>query len=77
VGTTIQLDKKVRDRLRELKIHPKESYNKVVERLLALRTDEGELSEETIRDIEQSLEDVKAGRTMSMKEVKQRLKNDF
>lgn len=77
MGTTIQLDKKVRDRLRELKIHPKESYNKVVERLLALRTDEGELSEETIRDIEQSLEDVKAGRTMSMKEVKQRLKNDF
>jgi predicted transcriptional regulator len=76
VGTTIQLDKKVRDRLRELKIHPKESYNKVVERLLALRTDEGELSEETIRDIEQSLEDVKAGRTMSMKEVKQRLKKE-
>ena len=76
MGTTIQLDKKVRDRLRELKIHPRESYNKVVERLLALRTDEGELSEETIRDIEQSLEDVKAGRTMSMKEVKQRLKKE-
>jgi predicted transcriptional regulator len=74
VATTIQLDKKVRDRLRELKIHPKESYNKVVERLLALRTEEGELSEETIRDIEQSLEDVKAGRTMSMKEVKKSLK---
>lgn len=77
MGTTIQLDKKTRDKLKELKIHPKESYNKVVERLLALRTDEGELSEETIRDVEQSLEDVKAGRTMSMKEVKQRLKNDF
>ncbi len=77
MGTTIQLDKKVRDRLRNLKIHPKESYNKVVERLLALRTDEGELSEETIRDIEQSLEDVKAGRTISMKDVKQRLKNDL
>jgi predicted transcriptional regulator len=76
VDTTIQLDKKVRDRLKELKIHPKESYNKVVERLLALRTDEGELSEETIRDIEKSLEDVKAGRTMSMKEVKQRLKKE-
>ncbi|HEV8404731.1 MAG TPA: hypothetical protein VGQ13_02375 [Nitrososphaera sp.] len=77
MGTTIQLDKKVRDRLRDLKIHPKESYNKVVERLLALRTDEGELSEETIRDIEQSLEDVRAGRTISMKHVKQRIKNDL
>lgn len=74
MGTTIQLDKNIRDRLKELKIHPRESYNKVVERLLALRTDEGELSEETIRDIELGLEDVKAGRTLSMKEVKQRLK---
>jgi predicted transcriptional regulator len=74
VGTTIQLDKKVRDKLKELKLHPRESYNKVVERLIAMRTDEGELSDETIREIEQSLEDVKAGRTLSMKEVKQRLK---
>lgn len=74
MGTTIQVDKKTRDRLKELKIHPKESYDKVVERLLALRTDEGELSAETIRGIEQSLEDIKAGRTLSMNEVKQRLK---
>ncbi|AFU57033.1 hypothetical protein Ngar_c00830 [Candidatus Nitrososphaera gargensis Ga9.2] len=74
MDTTIQIDKKTRDKLKELKIHPKESYNNVVERLLALRIDEEELSEETIRDIEQSLEDVKAGRTLSMQEVKQRLK---
>ena len=74
MGTTIQLDNDTRDRLKELKIHPRESYNKVVERLLALRSDEGELSEETVRDIELGLEDIKAGRTLSTKEVKQRLK---
>jgi predicted transcriptional regulator len=74
MGTTIQLDKKVRDKLKELKLHPNESYNKVVERLISIKTDEGELSEETIRAIEQSLEDIKAGRTLSMNEVKQRLK---
>ena len=74
MATTIQLDKKVRDKLKELKLYPGESYNKVVERLIAIKTDEGELSEQTIRDIEQSLEDIKAGRTLSMKEVKQRLK---
>lgn len=74
MDTTIQIDKKTRDKLRDLKIHPGESYGKVVERLLSLRTDEGELSEETIRGIEQSLEDIKSGRTLSMKEVKQRLK---
>jgi predicted transcriptional regulator len=74
MATTIQLDKKVRDRLKQLKIHPRESYNNVVERLIELRTDEGELSEDTIRDIEKSLEDVRAGRTLSMNEVKRRLK---
>lgn len=73
MGTTIQLDKKVRDKLKELKLYPGESYNKVVERLISIKSDEGELSEETIRDIEQSLEDIKAGRTLSMGEVKQRL----
>lgn len=74
MATTIQLDKKVRDKLKELKLHPGESYNKVVERLISIKTDEGELSEETIKDIERSLEDIKAGRTLSMKQVKQRLK---
>ncbi len=74
MDTTIQIDKKTRDKLRDLKIHPRESYGKVVKRLLSLRTDEGELSDETIRGIEQSLEDIKSGRTLSMKEVKQRLK---
>ena len=74
MATTIQLDKKVRDRLKELKLHPRESYNAVVERLIELRTDEGILSEDTIRDIELSLEDVRAGRTLPMSEVKKRLK---
>lgn len=74
MATTIQIDKKVRDKLKQLKIHPRESYNNVIERLIELRTDEGELSEDTIRDIEKSLEDVRAGRTLSMNEVKKRLK---
>ena len=74
MATTIQIDRKVRDKLKQLKIHPRESYNNVVERLIELRTDEGELSEDTIRDIEKSLQDVRAGRTLSMNEVKKRLK---
>ena len=74
MATTIQIDKKVRDKLKQLKIHPRESYNNVVERLIELRTDEGELSEDTMRDIEKSLEDIRAGRTLPMNEVKKRLK---
>jgi len=74
MDTTIQLDKKVRDRLKELKIHPRESYSKVLERLLTIRTEDRELTEQTIRDIEKSLDDIKAGRTLSMNVVKKRLK---
>ena len=72
--TTIQLDKKVKAKLDALKIHPRESYSKVVERLVEIRSDEGVLSEETIKDIERSLEDIRAGRTLSMKEVERRLR---
>jgi hypothetical protein len=74
LAPTIQRDKKVREKLKQLKIHPRESYNKVVERLIESRTEERELSEDTIRDVEKSLEDVRAGRTLSMTEVKRRLK---
>jgi len=74
MAPAIQIDKMVREKLKQLKIHPRESYDNVVERLIELRTDEGDLSEDPIRDIEKSLEDVRAGRTLSMTEVRRRIK---
>ena len=71
--TTIQVEKKLRDRLAGLKLHPRESYNKVIERLVDIRTDEGVLSEETILNIEKGLEDVRNGRTLSTKEARHKL----
>jgi predicted transcriptional regulator len=73
VRTTIQVDKKVKERLRKLKIHPDESYNAVLERLIQLQVDACELSKEAVREIERGLEDARAGRTISMKEIKERL----
>jgi hypothetical protein len=72
MDTTIQIEKGVKNKLDGLKIHPKESYNKVIERLIEIGTDEGELSDEAIRGIEKSLEDIKAGRILTMKQVKER-----
>ena len=72
MGTTIQVEKGVKNKLDSLKIHPKESYNKVIERLIKIGTDEGELSDEAIIGIEKSLEDIKAGRILTMKQVKER-----
>jgi predicted transcriptional regulator len=42
-------------------------------RLNKIKTDEGELSPQTIKRIKKSLEDIKAGRTYSTEEVKKKL----
>ena len=71
--TTIQVDKKIKDKLDAMKVHPKESYNEIIDRLISVSYDDEELSDETIEDIEESLEQVRQGRTISNEELKERL----
>lgn len=71
--TTIQIDKKVKDRLESMKAHPKESYNEIIDRLISISYDEQELSEQTVKNIEEALEDIKRGRLYTTKQVKERL----
>ena len=72
MATTIQLEERIKDKLEEIKIHPRETYSRVIERLI--RNDmEDELSPQSIRNIEVALEDIKKGRLHSTKEVKKRL----
>jgi len=74
MATTIQLEEKVKNKLEEMKIQPRETYNKVIERLINICTeDEEELSPQAIKGIELALEDIKKGRVYSTKEVKKRL----
>jgi len=75
-STTIKINTVLKDRLNTLKIHPRESYNEVIERLVAMAVDEEPLSEETIRDLERSLEDLKAGRVYTLEEVMAELKKE-
>ncbi|NLB01725.1 MAG: hypothetical protein GX837_12355 [Methanomicrobiales archaeon] len=75
-STTIKIDVELRDRLNALKVHPRESYNEVIERLAEMAIDEEPLSEETIRRIEQSLEDLRAGRIYTLEEVMTELKEE-
>jgi len=75
-STTIKIDTELKDRLNTLKIHPRESYNDVIERLVAIAVDEEPLSQETIRDLERSLEDLKAGRVYALDEVMAELKEE-
>jgi predicted transcriptional regulator len=55
--------------LTSLKKHSKESYNSVVERLINMAVDSEPLSEETIKIIEEGLEDIKKGRYYTEEQV--------
>lgn len=70
--TTIQLDEKIKEKLEEMKTNPRETYSSVIEKLIENEENE-ELSPQTIKNIEEALEDVKKGRVYSTKDVKKRL----
>ena len=68
----LKYKEKIKNKLEELKIHPREPYSRVIERLVKYSSEEEELSPETIENIERALEDVKKGRTYSTGEVKKK-----
>jgi len=74
MATSIQLEKRTKAKLEKLKIFPRESYDDVVNRLLNVtEEDEGILSEKTIRDLEEGVADIKAGRVYTSEQVKKKL----
>lgn len=71
MATTIQISK---DLLKELKLHKmydKESYEDIIWDLLE---DTKELSDETLRDIKKSEEEIKKGKVHTLAEVEKKLK---
>ncbi|HQC34599.1 MAG TPA: hypothetical protein PLG95_07700 [Methanoculleus sp.] len=73
---TVRIDSDLRDRLNALKTHPRESYNEVIGRLVDMAVDEEPLSDEAIRDLERSLEDLRSGRVYTLDEVMAELKGE-
>ena len=67
--TSIRISTGLRDKLSALKVHPKESYEDVIKRLVENYADAEPLSDATIRAIEESLADIKAGRVYSLENV--------
>jgi predicted transcriptional regulator len=71
--STIKLSKKLKNDLKKQMNHPNETYEMVIARLLKI-TQEGEvLSNEAIRNIEEGIADIKAGRVYTSKQVKRKL----
>jgi predicted transcriptional regulator len=72
-ATTIKIDPQLKDSLDKLKLSPRETYNDVVSRLVDMAYDKEPLNDETIRRIEESLEDFKRGKYYTQEEVEAEL----
>ncbi|TBR24582.1 MAG: hypothetical protein EPO63_03625 [Candidatus Nitrosotenuis sp.] len=71
--TSIQLENKTKARLDKMKVFPKESYNDVVNRLInVVEDDEGVLSEQTIKDLEKALSEVRNDKLLSHNQIKRK-----
>jgi predicted transcriptional regulator len=68
--TTIQLTREMKKVLEGMKLHPRETYEEVLERLLE---DLKELNEQTKKEIEQAIRDIKAGRYRTHQQLKDEL----
>jgi predicted CopG family antitoxin len=71
--TTIVIRQETKARLDDLKRHPRESYNDVVDRLASMATDDELLSDETLKRIEEALEDLKQGKYYTEEEIEAEL----
>jgi len=74
MATTIEISEETKSKLDSLKDYPKESYEKVIEKLLDIVAEEDmELSEETKKEIEEARKEFRAGKSVSFEEVKKKI----
>lgn len=71
MATTIQVSKNLVDTLNKRKLNPRESYENIIWDLLE---DTMELSEETKKEIEEARKEIKAGKFVTLKEIKKKYK---
>jgi len=81
--TTIQIDEKVKSKLDKLKVHYRESYNELIERVIESYSKEDKESlvetieimsdPETMRDIAKAMDDYRKGRFKDLEQVEKDL----
>lgn len=74
--TTVQLRTETKNKLDTLKLHPRETYDELIDRLADAAFDDEPLSEDEIRDIRESENDIKAGRVRNLREIMRDLGDD-
>jgi len=71
--STIKLSNKIKNDLRKQMNHPGETYETVIARLLKITQEDDVLSPAVIKNIEEGLADIKAGRVYSLEQVEKEL----
>ena len=64
--TTIQIDENIRDRLNDMKLHPRETYNDVIERMLG---DLDEMNAKTNKEIKKAIKEIESGMYRSLDDI--------
>ncbi|MCU0633192.1 MAG: hypothetical protein MUC66_09520 [Methanolinea sp.] len=74
--TTVQLRPETKKKLDNLKLHPRETYDEVIDRLADAAYDDEDLSDDEHEDIRESENDIKAGRVRSLRDIMKDLGDD-
>lgn len=74
--TTVQLRSETKEKLDDLKLHPRETYDELIGRLADAAYDDEPLSDEEIEDIRESEKDIEAGRIRSLRDIMRDLGDD-
>ena len=73
--TSIQIEKEIKERLDKFKNHPRETYNEVLARMIHMLSQQNkeELSQQTIKNIRKSLNDIEKGKVYALEQVEKEL----
>jgi len=73
--TSIQIEKEIKKRLDKFKNHPRETYNEVIARMIHVMSQQNkeELSQQTIKNLKKSLNDIEKGKVYSLEQVEKEL----
>lgn len=72
-STTIKVSTETRVILAEQKLHSGETLEQVINRLLKSQTSDDYLDEQTLKNMQEGLDDIKAGRVYTTKQLKSEL----
>lgn len=73
--TTIQVKKEIKEHLDKFKNHPRETYNEVIARMIHVMSQQSkeELSQQTIKNLKKSLNDIEKGKVYSLEQIEKEL----